>query len=431
MVTFPIGPFLVGSDLSPITEGCGAFVDGLIEWAPRSRETGVVDPPKVGIEANGFEAALDKLNQQFLVNRWGDGLPLLPPTEERVNAVMQGTDLAPNHVVGKVMPRGGIATVETLAVSLAMAGGRPEYLPVLIASVEALLSPGLDHDKLQATSGSTFPVVVVNGSIGEQIRLNSGFGLVGPDPQHPAGASIGRALRLIMQNVGGALPGVGTMAMFGGMRYTNAVFAEDEAGLPAGWQPLSTTGFGIERGVNAVTLYVATGASNILRRGVGKEAPEEEGEQSLHRVAAYLASPNPHYTHSWARGAPGLLVVSRIVAGQLAGLGYTQSKIRDFLWEHSRIPADQVRATGLQQWIEVAPDPETIASVDLDPWPITRTPDQLGLCVAGGHHPTHNYWMQACAPEVVCRVISLPACWDTLIAGADEDLGPNGQACSI
>ena len=129
--------------------------------------------------------------------------------------------------------------METIAVSLAMAGGRPEYLPVLIAATAGLLDPELEHDKVQATSGSTFPVVIVNGPVAQEIRLNSGFGLLGPDPQHPAGASIGRALRLIQQNVGGAFPGVGTMAIFGGMRYTNVVIAEDEDGLPHGWDPVS------------------------------------------------------------------------------------------------------------------------------------------------------------------------------------------------
>ena len=93
-----------------------------------------------------------------------------------------------------------------------MAGGRPEYLPVLLAAIDAIIDPAMEHDKLQATSGSPFPVVIVNGPIAEDIGLNSSFGLLGPDPQKPAGASIGRALRLILQNIGGALPGVGTMA---------------------------------------------------------------------------------------------------------------------------------------------------------------------------------------------------------------------------
>ena len=222
MVVFPIDPFLVDSDISPIGEALQDFVDGLTSWRPAANEIGVKAPPRVPIEANGYEAAVDKMNRLFLTNTWGDGLPLNPPSMERVDWILTGTDMDRDDIIGKFMPRGGVATVETIAVSLAMAGGRPEYLPVLIAAVDGFLDPGLEHDKVQATSGSTFPIVIVNGPIAEEIRLNSGFGLLGPDPQHPAGASIGRALRLLRQNVGGALPGVGTMAIFGAMRYTNA-----------------------------------------------------------------------------------------------------------------------------------------------------------------------------------------------------------------
>ena len=431
MVTFPIDPFLVGSDIKPVADKFGSFVDGLTGWKARAKETGVRNPTKLSIEANGFEAALDKMNRQFLTNTWGDGLPLNAPTDDRIDWMLKGTDLPRDHVIGKVMPRGGIATVETVAVSLAMAGGRPEYLPVLIGAIEAILDPGMEHDKFQATSGSTFPVVIVNGPIAQQIRLNSGFGLLGPDPQHPAGASIGRALRLILQNVGGALPGTGTMAMFGGMRYTNAVFAEDEEGLPDGWSTVSADHLGVPAGANAVTVYVSTGASNILRRGVGKEEPDEEGLQSLHRVARYLGSPSPHYTHGWANGTPGALLMSRVVAGQLAGLGWTKEKIKDFLWQQSSTPNAELREIGMAQWIEAAADPDTVASVTMDPWPITRTPEQIILCVAGGHHPTHNFWMQGNAPKIAGGALTLPANWDALIAEADEDLGGRGEHCVI
>ncbi len=431
MVTFPIDPFLVGSDITPIGQKLEHFVAGLTSWHPRADETGVSEPPKLAIEANGFEQALDKMNRQFLTNMWGDGLPLNAATDDRVEWILKGTDLPRNHVVGKVMPRGGIATVETIAVSLAMAGGRPEYLPVLIAAMEAILDPKMDHDKWQATSGSTFPVVIVNGPIANQIRLNSGFGLLGPDPRHPAGASIGRAIRLLQQNAGGALPGIGTMAMFGGMRYTNAVFAEDEAGLPEGWLPLSTAKWGLPGGTNAVTVFIATGATNILRRGVGKEAPDEEALQGLLRVAGYLQSPNPHYAGGWSHGTPGGLLMSRVVAGQISRLGWTQEKIKKFLWEHSKIPAEEIRTSGMRQWIEHADDAESIASKDMDPWPITRTPEQLILCVAGGYHPTHNFWMQAWSRNVTGGEIRLPAGWDALIAQADEDLGSCGDACTI
>ncbi|MEM9681917.1 MAG: hypothetical protein AAF942_01510 [Pseudomonadota bacterium] len=431
MVTFPIAPFLVGSDLTPIEQKFEHFIAGLTSWRPRADSTGLSEPPKLQIEANGFEAALDKMNRQFLVNMWGDGLPLSAPTDARVDWILKGTDLPRDHVVGKVMPRGGIATVETIAVSLAMAGGRPEYLPVLIGAMSAILSPEMDHDKWQATSGSTYPVVIVNGPAAQQIRLNSGFGLLGPDPQHPAGASIGRAIRLLQQNAGGALPGVGTMAMFGGMRYTNAVFAEDEEGLPEGWSPLCTTQWGLPAGTNSVTVFVGTSATNILRRGVGKEEPDEEAVQGLLRVAGYLGSPSPHYAGGWAHGTPGGLLMSRVVAQQLAGLGWTQKKIRDFIWEKSKIPADKVREFGMYQWIEQADDAESIASKELDPWPITRTPEQIIMAVAGGHHPTHNYWMQSWSRNVAGGEIHLPAGWDALIAEAEEDLGAGGEHCTI
>ena len=431
MVTFPIDPFLVGGDVSPIEAKAEDFVEGLISWSPTTTETGMHEPPKVRIEANGYEAAFDQMNRLFLTNTWGDGLPLNPPTEERVGWILKGTDRAPSDVIGKFMPKGGIATVETIAVALAMAGGRPEYLPVLIAATEAILDPGMEHEKFQATSGSTFPVVIVNGPIAKDIRLNSGFGLLGPDPQHPAGASIGRALRLLQQNVGGALPGVGTMAIFGGMRYTNAVFAEDEDGLPEGWMPVGVE-CGGKPGANTVTVFVATGASNIFRRGVGKEEPMEEAEQSLRRVASYLGSPSSHYIYGHAEGTPGALLVPRVVARQLADLGWSsKAEVKRFLWEHSKIPQKVVRETGLKQWIESSPYPETVASAGDDPWPICMRPEQIVLIVAGGEHPTHNFWMQAYAPVVTSRAIETPGNWAALISEAEEDLGPGGDICVI
>ena len=432
MVDFPIDQFLVDSNISPVEARAADFCAGLTDWQPKTTETGMRQPDKIRIEANGYEAATDQMNQLFLRNTWGDGLPVNPPTSERVEWILKGTELPPDHIVGKIMPKGGIATVETIAVSLAMAGGRPEYLPVLIAAVDAFLDPALEHDKLQATSGSTFPVIIVNGPIAKEIRLNSGFGLLGPDPQHPAGASIGRALRLLQQNVGGALAGVGTMAIFGGMRYTNAVFAEDEEGLPAGWQPVSKDFGGKSEDINMVTVYVGTSASNIVRRGVGKEEPMEEAEQSLRRVASYLGSSCVHYAHGWANGTPGALLIPRPVAMQLNNLGWTSKKaVKEFLWEHSKVPQSVVRETGLKQWIEAAAEPETIASANEELWPISKSADQIIVIVAGGAHPTHNFWMQAMSPAVICREIGKPSNWENLVTEAELELGPSGDMCVI
>ena len=253
-----------------------------------------------------------------------------------------------------------------------------------------------------------------------------------PDPQHPAGASIGRALRLIQQNVGGALPGVGTMSIYGGMRYTNAVFAEDEAGLPQGWQSVAAERAGMSSDTSAVTVYVSTGASNIVRRGVGKEEAMEEAEQGLRRVASYLKSDCVHYAHGWAKGTPGALLVPRPVAMQLSALGWdSKQKLREYLFDQTKISAQEVRESGMRQWIEAAGDLETQASVALDPWPITRTPEQILIVVAGGAHPTHNFWMQAMSPAVISRRIELPARFDQLIAEAEIEIGPSGDACLI
>ena len=254
---------------------------------------------------------------------------------------------------------------------------------------------------------------------------------MGPDPQHPAGASIGRALRLLQQNVGGALPGVGTMAIFGGMRYTNAVFAEDEDGIPEGWDSVATRHFGFNRGENVVTVMIATGATNIVRRGVGKETAEDEAEQGLRRVASYLQSANPHYTWGHAEGAPGVLLVPRVVARQMSNLGWDQAKIKQFLWDNSKIPGAEVVESGLKQWIEAAAHPDTVASVNEDPWAICRDPEQLILAVAGGEHPTHNFWMQGASAHIAGRRIETPENWDNLILKADDDLGPRGEMCLI
>jgi len=121
-----------------------------------------------------------------------------------------------------------------------MVGGRPEYLPVLIAAVQAMTKPQFELQSVSPSTNSNFIAVVVNGPMFKDIRLGSGYSAVGPDPVHPAGQVIGRAIALVEQNPGGAVPGIGAMELLSGMRTTNAVFAEDEAGLPQGWDPFST-----------------------------------------------------------------------------------------------------------------------------------------------------------------------------------------------
>jgi len=430
MVTFPIHMFLPGSDLSALKARKREFYEGLTRWKSEFAQSAPGAGKMLSIEGTSYEDALTKANNFLLTSLWGDGLPLWPATKERVDWILRGTALPRTQVLGKFPPRGGITTVETCAISLAMAGGRPEYLPVLVAAVEACLeSEGFDQ--LQATSGGPFPAVIVNGPIAKQIRLNSGFGLLGPDPQRPAGASIGRALRLLQQNVGGALPGVGTMAIFGAMRYTNAVFAEDEEGLPPGWQPHASERHGFAAGTNSVSVVFASGVTNVRRRGAKKETPEEDALNGMWRMADFMRTPNLAALAGWEKGTPGIMMLAPIVARRMAELGWTQRSIREFLWENSKIPMEQMRRAGAPAWIEIDANPVTRASIELDPWPICMKPDNIVLVVAGGGHPTHSYWLQAHSPTVVGRVIRVPETFDRLLADADKDLGYGEDVCRV
>jgi hypothetical protein len=424
MVTFPIEMFLPGSDISPVEARRHEFYDGLTRWRSAVAGDGADGPPMVVVNGASVEDALARANHLMLASRWGDGLPLWPPTRERVDWILAGATRPRRHRLGTFPPRGGVTTVESCAVALAMAGGRPEYLPVLVAAVEAFLDPASGSEQLQAASGSAFPVLIVNGPIGEQIRLNAGFGCLGPDPQRPAGASIGRALRLLQQNLGGALPGLGTMANYGGLRYTNVVFAEDEGGLPAGWAPHATERHGCAPGGSAVSLAFANGATNIRRRGARKETPEEDALQGMHRIADFMRVPNMPGLAGYEHGTPGILMIPGVVAQTMAGLGWTKSSMREFLWEHSRIPAEQIRRAGCAAWIEIDASKVARESLALDPWPITASPDNIVIVVAGGGHPTNSYWLQGYSPGVVGRTIALPSGWGRLLADAERDLGP-------
>jgi len=431
MVTFPIDMFLPGSDLRALEARKREFYNGLTRWKSDFAADGGNGSKLLSVEGASYEDALTRANNLLLTNLWGDGLPLWPATRERVDWILRGAALPRAHALGKFPPRGGVTTVETCAIALAMAGGRPEYLPVLIAAVEAALDPKSNLEQLQATSGGPFPVILVNGPIAKDIRLNSGFGCLGPDPQQPAGASIGRALRLLQQNVGGAVPGVGTMANFGAMRYTNVVFAEDEEGLPDGWTPHGTARHGFDRGTNSVSLMFANGVTNIRRRSAKKETPEEDIVQGLHRIADYMRTPNLPALCGWVTGTPGVVIIPRIVAHMMAGLGWTPKSVRDFLWEHSRIPLSDLKRAGAPSWFELDANPATRASIGMDPWPISEKPDNIMLIVAGGSHPTNTYWLQAFCPYVIGRTIRVPETFDRLLAESDRDLGCASDECRI
>jgi hypothetical protein len=431
VVAFPVDLFLPGSDLSAIQARKQEFYDGLTNWRLTANFSASDATPLITVTGRDYDDALANANNLLLTNLWGDGLPIWPATKARVDWILQGTELPRDQVLGRFLPRGALATVESCAIALGMAGGRPEYLPVLIAAVDAFLDPLSDSEHMQADSAGAFPVIIVNGPIARQIRLNTTFGCLGPDPQRPAGASIGRALRLMQQNLGGAVPGVGAMAMWGAMRYTNAVFGEAEENLPDGWPPHGTERHGFEPGSSSLSFVWATGVTNIRRRGVKKETPENDALQGMYRMATYLRSPNLGCLIGYRDGTPGILMLSPVVAKAMAALGWTKQSIREFLWKQARIPADQLRREGIDAWIAEDRDPLVRESLKLDPWPHSARPENLILLVCGGGHPTNSYWMEGYSPHVVGRRISPPKDFGHLLEQAERDLGCGADACKI
>ncbi len=429
IMEFPLEMFLPASDLAPIDENIDRVVYALTGWQPKTKKKGVILPSAVTVAARDYPEAIASMNRLFLRNLWGDGLPLLPATEDRVNDILRGTDLSPDTVVGKILPRGGIATVRMLAVCLAMTGGRPEYLPVLIAAVKAFVAPALRHQSVQSTTCAIHPVVIVNGPVAGQIRLNSGYGALGPDPAHPAGASIGRALRLAQLNLGGAIPGSGTMSIYGGgARYANVVFAEDEAGLPPGWQPLNVSYWGHQRGINSVTVFAANSGVNV--GGGGAELTREGVLSVLYRLSGVLRAPNSNYfsSGSYANGCPGIVLVARGTARGFASvLGLSKQEVKDFLWENSKIPLSEIYRVGFGEYLT----PKMIGRLGLtseqisDPLPITRLAKNIMVVVAGGEQSGHSYYMAVGLGPAgpTTATIELPAKWDRLLDEAEAELG--------
>jgi len=425
---FPIPMFAAGGDLTPLTENIDKIIAGLTTWKPKITTTGTFTPTPITVQGKDYQSALDNMNALFLKNMWSDGLTLTPATVDRVSWILTGTDLARNTVIsppGGVVPRGGIASVESIAVALAMAGGRPEYLPLLIAIVQAITAPAFGLQALNSTTCSVIPATIVNGPIAKQIRLGSGYGCLGPDPVHPAGVLIGRALRIIQQDLGGAVPGIGTMAIYGADRTSNMVFAEDEEGLPPDWNSLAVDR-GFAKTDNVVTATPISSMVNIV--GVGKA----DYDMTLMLIAKIMASPNGNVIMAsdavWKSPdhATGIVYIPRGLAASIQSQkGYSKDAVKTFLWNNSKLPGSVATAIGQAGTTPVGLSPAVGFAAGQD-IPLGDNPKQIMVVVAGGDQSGHAYWSQVghSSYTVTSQKIQLPAAWNTLLAQAVNDLGP-------
>ena len=190
---------------------------------------------------------------------WSDGLPVTPPTDERVLRMLKGSSRKPTEVIGNIPPYLAPCTIEKVAINAVMAGCKPEYMPVLLAVLEAALDPLFTLHGVLATTYFSSPVIIVNGPVTQTIGMNAGVNALGQGNR--ANLTIGRALNLIVRNVGGGKPGEADRATLGAPSKISLCFAEDET--DPDWEPLSVAR-GIPRGRSAVTLFQGHGVEAFV-----------------------------------------------------------------------------------------------------------------------------------------------------------------------
>ena len=348
----------------------------------------------VRITAKSSTAAYEKLNQMFYENRWSDGLPVVPPTKEAVKRMLSGTTRSPDEVLGKVAIKNGVATIEKIAVNSVMAGAKPEYLPVIIAAMEALLDKDYDLNHMQASTGSNTPVIIVNGSLAKELNINSGIGYLGHGSR--ANNTIGRAVRLCLINLGHVWPQVNDMGLTGReAAFGNYTFAENEEDSP--WKP-----YHVDQGFKAEdsTVTVSSMMWN-LRQGPGGAVTvhtPQEALQTLLKIFIDMGYPTtPAKTWLWSKNY--IVAMDPGLARGLHKLGYKKSDIKLWLYEKARIPySDFTEREKRALKIAIADgkiSPQVVSNDQLKEGgtiPVVGSPDKIHIVVAGGMPGYTGVW---------------------------------------
>ncbi len=272
---------------------------------------------RVTVPSDAFE-----LQGWYAEKRWSDGLPVIAPTSEAVARMVAGAHRAGNDVVGIVPPRGGVATVEQVAVNAVMAGCRPQHMPVILTALEAMLEPQFNLAAIQATTHPVAPLVVVHGPIAKDLGMNSGAGTFGPNSL--ANATIGRAIRLILLNIGGALPGDVDRSTQGAPSKYGFCIAENIEASPWG-SFITDRGFAPD--ANAVTVYGSEPPHNVN--------DHEHGDpEGVLRVAADTLKGLGHNTWflAWRGQKELMLILCPEHASSVASTGWSRRQVQEFLF---------------------------------------------------------------------------------------------------
>jgi hypothetical protein len=305
-------------------------------------------------------AGRDGLEEMFELG-WTDGLPAIPPTPERVEAMLGGRD--PGLVLGELPPAMAEVTLERLAACAVLAGCRPDYFPVVVAATRAALEPAFNIGGQAVTTQPAGQVVIVNGPVRYAIGLNASTGALGPGWR--ANLTIGRALRLLVSLTGGGYPGRLDRSTLGQPGKVGLCLAEDEETSP--WEPLH-----VERGFDPQSSVVTlVGADAPLSISDHRSATPAELAHVLGAAAAATWSPN-----WWPLGGTSLFVICPEHAEMFRAAAWSKQRLREELFEVAHRPAGELR------WGETTPQVQ--AAADAEAVPKWTSTEDIVIIVAGG-----------------------------------------------
>tara|TARA_B100000809_G_scaffold51737_1_gene47034 strand:- start:17744 stop:19063 length:1320 start_codon:yes stop_codon:yes gene_type:complete len=323
-----------------------------------------------------YDAVL-KMNQEFTARDWSDALPVLPPTREAVENLIEGTNLNGNDVVCDMPPGFGIATVEQIAINSAMAGAKPEHMPVIIAAIKCLSVTGGHGGKsmLMSTSPQA-PMLVVNGPIARRIGLNGGSAL-GPGRENEINITIGRAFYLCLKNIGMWYPHKMDMDTIGTTRKFVPCLAENEAASP--WASYAADrGFSDDQ--SAVSIFTTNGELDVQDQG------NTSAEGLLKTLAYGITFGNRSVGH--LQSQERLIFMPPDVALPVAAEGWSKEDAKNFIFKHAFgslgkfiqfMPVEDARVEEEWQWIRGKTEQELLDTNI----PLLADPDKIDIVVVG------------------------------------------------
>ncbi|HEV8584934.1 MAG TPA: hypothetical protein VGT02_08180 [Methylomirabilota bacterium] len=310
---------------------------------------------------------LDAFQVWAMEQEWSDGLPVLPPTEARVAKILGRR--AADELIATLMPLDGRATLHAIAVNAAMTGAGPEHLPVIVAALRAVARPEFNLNAIQCTTHPCTPLLIVNGPIATRLGIAGGPNALGNG--HRANAVIGRAVRLVLENVGGARPGREDRATLGHPGKFTYCLAENEAQNP--WEPLHVER-GFKRDESTVTVCGSEPPHNVNDHG------SSTAETMMAAIAGTAATTGSN--NIYLAGDP-LVILGPEHAATIAGSGWSKKDFKQRFWDLARVPLKKFSSENVERFKLTHPErfqdagPETLL-------PFASNPEDVMVIVAGG-----------------------------------------------